>query len=86
VGSGTLYAVVTQSATTPSHAQIVAGQDHLGAAADWSGSQAVSGTGTQTLTPAPSGLTAATGYWTHFSHLGDAASTPVSAAGFTTDA
>ena len=31
---GDIFGVVTQSATTPTHAQIVAGQDHLGADAD----------------------------------------------------
>ncbi len=32
--NGIIYAVVTQSATTPTHAQIVAGQDDVGAPAD----------------------------------------------------
>lgn len=87
-GNGTLFAVVTQSATPPSDGQIQAGQDHLGAAADWDGSQAVSASGTQTLTPAPSGLAPSTAYWTHYVHVDANAnvSNVVSASGFTTAA
>jgi len=48
-GNGLLYAVVTTSATTPTVDQIKAGQDHVGAAARWSGSIAVSSTGAKTL-------------------------------------
>lgn len=87
-GNGTLYWVVTTSATAPSVAQIQAGQDNSGSAAADSGSQSVSGTGVQTISPAPSGLSAETSYTTHFQHA-DAAgndSTVVSASGFTTDA
>mgnify|MGYP000232683829 CR=1 FL=1 len=87
-GNGILYAVVTTSATAPSVAQIQAGQDNTGAAAAFSASQAVSGTGVQTITPAPSGLSASTAYTTHFQHA-DASgndSTVASASGFTTDA
>lgn len=85
-GNGTLYWVVTTSGTAPSVAQIVAGQDNSGTAATASGSQAVSGTGVQNITP--SGLTASTAYTTHFMHR-DAASNDsavVSASGFTTAA
>ena len=85
-GNGTLYWVVTTSATAPSVAQIQAGQDNSGVAAAASGSQAVSATGAQAI--APSGLTAATAYTTHYQHQ-DAAgndSTVVSASGFTTGA
>lgn len=87
-GNGTLYWVVTQSATSPSAAQVKAGNDHTGSAGDDSGSQAVSGTGTQTLSPAPSGLTASTTYYIHYMHE-DAAtnqSSVSSADGFTTSA
>ena len=59
-GNGTLYWVVTTSVTSPSSARVKAGQDHNGIAADDSGSQVVSGTGVQNLSPAPSGLTSET--------------------------
>lgn len=65
-GSGTLYWVVTTASNSPSAAQVKAGQNHLGAAATASGSQAVSSTGTKTASP--SGLTASTQYWAHFMH------------------
>ena len=87
-GNGTLYWVVSTSSTAPSAAQVKAGQMHTGAAAAASGSQAVSGTGVQTLSPAPSGLTASTAYWIHFMHE-DAAtnqSAVASGDGFTTGA
>lgn len=87
-GNGTLYWVVTQSATSPSAAQVKAGQDHTGSAADDSGSQAVSGTGVQNVSGGFTGLTASTGYFAHYMHE-DAAtnqSTVSSADGFTTDA
>ena len=84
--NGTLYWVVTQSATTPSVAQVQAGQDHTGAAADASGSQAVSATGNQDVSA--TGLTAATTYYFHFQHQDAAAndSTVLSSASFATDA
>jgi len=85
-GNGTLWWVVTQSATSPSVVQIQAGQNHLGAAADANGSQAVTTTGTQNVSA--SGLTAETAYYFHFQQE-DAAtndSTVVSADGFTTGA
>lgn len=62
--SGTLYWVVTQSATQPSIAQIKAGQDHLGAGADALGSSAVAASGIQYVNA--SGLTALTNYYFHF--------------------
>lgn len=85
-GNGTLYAVVTQSATPPSAAQVKAGQDHLGGAADFADDQAVSSTGVKTFEA--TGLTAETAYFTYFMHE-DAATNQslVSAAdGFTTGA
>lgn len=85
-GNGTLYWVVTTSATPPSGAQVAAGQDHTGAAAADSGSQAVSGSGTQNVAGGADGLTAETEYWAHFVH-DDAAtnrSDVASSASFTT--
>ena len=85
---GDLYAIVSTSTTKPSSAQIKLGQDHTGTAAPWSGNQLVTATGTQTLSPAPSGLTAETQYYTHFLHEhplgGD--SLVATASGFTTGA
>ncbi len=84
--NGTLYWVVTTSATAPSAAQVKAGNDHTGAAAADSGSQAVSGTGVQNATA--SGLTPETTYYTHFMHedAGSNQSNVASSASFTTDA
>ena len=85
-GNGTLYAVVTTSATQPSVAQIKAGQTHTGAAAPWGGSVVVTSTGAKTLNA--TGLTASTGYYAHLVHT-DAAnnnSNRVSSALFTTSA
>lgn len=86
-GNGTLYWVVSTSATPPSAAQVKAGQMHTGAAAAASGSQAVSGTGTQTVSGGATGLTAHTAYTAHFMHEDVAAnqSSVVSGDGFTTD-
>jgi large repetitive protein len=85
-GNGTLYFVVTTSATPPSAAQVKAGQNHLGAAATDSGSQSVSVSGTQTITGGFTGLTAATAYYAYFMHEDAAAnqSTVVAAAVFET--
>lgn len=85
-GNGTLYWVVTQSATSPSIAQVQAGQDHTGTTGADSGSQSVSTTGTQTA--GATGLTAETTYYAHFQHT-DAASNDsavVTSASFTTSA
>lgn len=83
---GTLYYVLTTSATAPSKAQVKAGQNHTGAAAAWAGSQAISSTGEKTA--GPTGLTANTTYYAYFMHE-DATgnqSTVTSAASFATDA
>lgn len=69
--NGTMYAVVTTSATQPSVAQIVAGQDHTGSAAVYAGNQAISSTGAKTFSA--TGMTAATAYYAHMVHR-DAAS------------
>lgn len=82
-GNGTLYAVVTSSATAPTGAQVRAGQDHTGAAASWAGSQVVSSTGTKTFNA--TGLTAGAVRYFHYQHR-DAASndsTVSSSAAFT---
>jgi uncharacterized repeat protein (TIGR02059 family) len=86
-GNGTLYWVISTSSTAPSKAQVKAGQMHTGAAAADSGSQAVSGTGTQTIS-GESGLTESTTYYAHFMHEDSSAnqSDVVSGNGFTTDA
>lgn len=87
-GNGTLYFVVTTSSSAPSAAQVQAGQDHTGSTAVDSGSQAVSGTGSQSITGGFSGLTASTAYYAHYQHR-DAASndsTVASSSSFTTDA
>lgn len=85
-GNGTLYAVVTTSATAPTKAQVKAGQNAAGTAANWSGSVAVSSTGAKTLNA--TGLTASTAYYAHLMHE-DAAtnqSNVVSSTSFTTSA
>jgi hypothetical protein len=86
-GNGTLYWVISTSSSAPSKAQVKAGQMHTGAAAADSGSQAVSGTGTQTIS-GESGLTASTTYYAHFMHEDSSAnqSDVASGNGFTTDA
>lgn len=79
--SGTLYAVVTGSATAPTAAQVKAGQDDSGAAALRVVSQAVSATGAQSIA---SGAVASSGtrYW-HFMHeSGAQQSTVASSASF----
>lgn len=66
VAAGTLYAVLTTSATTPTSTQIAAGQDHTGAAAAWDGSDATPTVGANPFSA--SGLSASTQYWPHFFH------------------
>lgn len=83
-GNGTMYAVVTASATQPSVAQIKAGQNHAGAAAAWAGSLAISSTGAKTLSA--TGLSPTSTYYAHVVHT-DAAtndSNRVSSSAFTT--
>lgn len=62
--NGTLYWVLTTSATPPSAAQVKAGQDHTGAAAAAAGNQAVTTTGYQLITA--TGLTSNTAYYAYF--------------------
>lgn len=85
VGNGTIYAVVTQSATPPSAAQIAAGHDENDVAADFAGNAAVVGTGTQTISA--SLLTASTAYHAYLMHTGlPSEQSNVVTASFTTNA
>jgi len=81
--SGSIYGVVTQSATTPTHAQIVAGQDHTGATAD-SAAILSAAIGVNTLNF--SGLQESISYFTHFTQQNTTGgeATPLTASGFTT--
>jgi len=84
--NGTLYWVVTTSATPPSKAQVKAGQNHAGAAATASGSSVITATGTQNFNA--TGLSAGTAYYAYFMHE-DAATNQSNVAagdGFTTTA
>lgn len=83
---GTLYAVLTTSATAPSEVQIKAGQDHTGAAAAGFASAAVDLSGAQALYFVD--LTAATTYYAHFVQTDAAAldSAVVTSAAETTEA
>lgn len=85
VGAGTLYWVVTQSATSPSAAQVQAAQNHLGAAADASGDIPIVTTGNFNVSGG--GLTAETTYYIHFNHLHQSLDSNVASGdGFTTSA
>lgn len=66
-GNGTLYWVISTSATPPSAAQVKAGQSSSGAAATSSGNQTVTVRGTQTKNGA-SGLTNGVTYYAYFMH------------------
>ncbi len=68
LGSGNLYWVVTTSATKPTALQVKLGLTHLGAAAPDSGSQAVVGTGVQSISGGASGLSSETAYYAHYMH------------------
>lgn len=84
--NGTMYAIVSTSSTAPTATQIQAGQTAAGAAAPWSGNQAISTTGAKTFNA--TGLTASTAYYAHIQHK-DAAgnnSSVVTSAQFTTAA
>jgi len=85
-GNGTLYTVVTGSATEPTATQIKAGQDHTGSAATFADDQVITTTGAKSFSA--TGLTAAATYYAHFMHE-DAAtnqSTVARSSSFTTDA
>lgn len=82
-GIGTLFWTVDQSATPPSAAQIILGQDHLGAAAVSAGSQTVTATGAQSASTTV--LTQHQTYFVHFMQSDPAGnqSTVVTSASFT---
>jgi hypothetical protein len=84
--NGTLYHVLTTSATPPSAAQVVLGQNHTGAAAVAFGSQSITTTGVKNI--GGSGLTASTTYYTYYVHKDGANNNSLvsSAASFTTAA
>lgn len=67
--TGTLYYVVTTSATPPSAAQVKAGQNDGGTSALYAGSQSISSTGTKTATA--TGVTVGTRY-AYYMHEGAA--------------
>lgn len=64
-GGGTLYWIVTANGSTPSSAQIIAGQNAAGAAAALSGSQTPAGAGTESVSGS-SGLIGATAYYAFY--------------------
>jgi hypothetical protein len=82
--NGTMYVVVTTSATQPSIAQIKASQDHTGATAPYAGSQTITTTGAKTFSA--TGLTASTTYYAHLLHTDAAAndSNRITSSSFTT--
>lgn len=83
VGNGTLYWVVTLSATPPTAAQIQAGQDNTGAGAIGHANQTVSAAGVQSATA--TGLSASTTYFAHFNQTSFSTTSNVaSTAAFTT--
>lgn len=65
-GNGTLYGVVTGSATQPTPVQVRQGLDHAGAPAAWSSSQSISSAGAKNF-PA-TGLTAGATCYFHATH------------------
>jgi len=85
-GNGTLYYVLSSSISPPTAAQVIAGQDHTGAAAMKAGNAAVVGTGIQTINVTL--LTSSTTYYAHFAHQDGAgnSSAVASGDGMTTDA
>jgi hypothetical protein len=82
---GTLYAVLTTSATTPTAAQVKAGQDHTGAAAAWVKTSSVSSSGAKTISQVY-GLAESTTYYAHLMHenAGAAQSNVVTSSSITT--
>jgi hypothetical protein len=85
IGEGVLYWVASTSATPPDTSRVKGGQDMAGLAAA-SGSQAVTATGVQVLSPAPAGLAEGTFHVIHFMHEARGRRSPVvSADGFMTD-
>jgi len=66
MSSGTLYMVVTQSATDPSKAQVKLGQNDASAAADFADDQAIASSGEKSFSV--TGLDAETTYYAYFMH------------------
>jgi hypothetical protein len=64
--NGTLYFVVTKSATPPTAAQVKLGQNDLGAAAIFAANLPITSTGNKVVTATP--LVTATQYWAYFMH------------------
>lgn len=64
--NGTMYAVAYASASVPTAAQVRAGQNNSGAAATWSGNQAISSTGAKTF--GATGLSSSTTYFGYIVH------------------
>lgn len=83
---GTLYCVVTTSATPPTKAQVKEGQDSAGAAATFADDLDITTTGTKSFSV--TGLTLSTAYTAHFMHEDVAGnqSTVATGDGFTTSA
>jgi hypothetical protein len=81
-----MYAIVSTASTAPTSTQIQAGQTAAGAAAPWSGNQAISSTGAKTFNA--TGLTASTTYYAHVQHRDTAGnnSSVVTSSSFTTSA
>jgi len=81
--NGTLYFLLTTSATPPSAAQVKLGQDHTGAAAAYAFGQPVTSTGIKSNTA--TGLTSNTAYYGYLMHEDAAANqSAVSASGILT--
>ena len=66
--NGRLYWVLTQSETSPTAAQVRAGEDDMGGAPDDSGDQAVTDTGSISVSGGFTSLAAETTYYAHFMH------------------
>lgn len=83
--NGTMYGVVTTIATTPTVAQVKAGQNSNGTSGSWSGNQVISAVGAKTFSVSP--LAASTAYSAFIVHA-DAAgnNSPVSSVTFSTPA
>jgi hypothetical protein len=84
-GNGTMYSVVTTSATKPTAAQIKAGQNDGGTAAAWAGNISITSTGFKQLSA--TGLIPFTNYYAHLIHTDAAAndSNRVTSEQFTTN-
>lgn len=64
--NGTLFGIVSTSATPPTAIQVEAGQSNSGASASWAGSLAITSVGAKNLDA--TGLGSNTGYYFHFMH------------------